>query len=295
MAILSESIYTNRVFVTSKTVIINILLILLISKCVTKANFFKINVKKKSMSFIKTFKKKYFSIVLFYLLVNTCYGSNLNIKEKIETKNESLEMTAKIIDFSNEINFKHIEFSKLIPNNFTKKINHINIDVNNSSSFLVIPFEDIVTTNRVSFLWKSKGLLNIKDKKHEKSKLGDDAILRIGLITMKKNSNRIISNIFVKPGWLRDVEETLVHKAGSLMYLLPKTKNKYPETWNSPYSTLIKMIPTKTIFSSNDWNKSSITFKKYFEVIGVIIMADGDNTNSKFETQLKSISLDFKY
>ena len=55
------------------------------------------------------------------------------------------------------------------------------------------------------------------------------------------------------------------------------------------------MVPTKTIFFSNDWNKSNITFKKYFEVIGVIVMADGDNTNSKFETQLKSISLDLKY
>ena len=78
-------------------------------------------------------------------------------------------------------------------------------------------------------------------------------------------------------------------------YLLPKIKNKYLESWNNPYSSLIKMVPTKTIFFSNDWNKSNITFKKYFEVIGVIIMADGDNTNSKFETQLKSISLDLKY
>ena len=229
------------------------------------------------------------------MLVNVCYGSNLNLKEKIVYKKESLEKTVKIIDFSNDIKFKHIEFSKLLPNNFTKKINHVNIDVNNSSSFLIIPFEDIVITNKVSFLWKSKGLINIKDKNHEKSKLGDDAMLRIGLLTLKKNPYKFIGNIFGKPGWLRDVEETLVHKAGSLIYLLPKTKNKYPETWNSPYSSLIKMVPTKTIFFSNDWNKSNIIFKKYIEVIGVIIMADGDNTNSKFETQIKSISLDLKY
>ena len=247
------------------------------------------------MCFIKTHKKKYFSIILFYLIVNVCYGSNFNLKEKILYKKEILEKTVKIIDFSNDIKFKHIEFGRLIPNNFTKKINHINIDVNNSSSFLIIPFEEIVTTNKVSFLWKSKGLIKIKDKNHEKSKLGDDAMLRIGLVTLKKNPNKLFDNIFGKPGWLRDVEETLVHKAGSLIYLLPKTKNKYPETWNSPYSSLIKMVPTKTIFFSNDWNKSNITFKKYFEVVGVIVMADGDNTNSNFETQLKSISFDLKY
>ncbi len=247
------------------------------------------------MNFIGIYKIKNFSIIFFYLFVNTCYGYNLNLKEKIITKKKSLEKTVKIIDFSNDINFKHIKFSKLKPNNFTKKINHINIDVNNSSSFLIIPFEDIVTTNKITFLWKSKGLINIKDKKHEKSKLGDDAILRIGLITMKKNSSKLIDNIFGKPGWLRDVEETLAHKAGNLIYLLPKTKNKYPETWNSPYSSLIKMVPTKTIFFSNDWNESNITFKKYFNVIGVIIMADGDNTNSEFESQLKSISLNLKY
>ena len=126
----------------------------------------------------------------------------------------------------------------------------------------MIPFEDIVTTKKVSFLWKSKGLIKIKDKNHEKSKLGDDAILRIGLITMKKNPSKLIGNIFGKPGWLRDVEETLIHNGGNLIYLLPKTKNKYPESWNSPYSSLIKMVPTKTTFFNNDWNKSNIIFKR---------------------------------
>ena len=132
------------------------------------------------------------------MLVNICYGSNLNLKKKNLYKKEILEKTVKIIDFSNDLKFKHIEFSKLLPNNFTKKTNHINIDVNNSSSFLIIPFEDIVITNKVSFFWKSKGLINIKDKNHEKSKLGDDAILRIGLVTLKKNPNKLIDNIFGK-------------------------------------------------------------------------------------------------
>ena len=61
------------------------------------------------MFFIKTHTKKYFSIIiLLYLRVNTCYGSNLNRKEKIVYKKESLEKTVKIIDFSNDIKFKHI-------------------------------------------------------------------------------------------------------------------------------------------------------------------------------------------
>ena len=90
------------------------------------------------MCFTKTHKKKHFSIIFFYLLVNVCNGSNLNLKEKIVYKKENLERKVKIIDFSNDIKFKHIEFSKLLPNNFTKNINHINIDVNNSSSFLIL-------------------------------------------------------------------------------------------------------------------------------------------------------------
>ena len=127
---------------------------------------------------------------------------------------------------------------------------------------MIIPFEDIVITNKVSFLWKSKGSINIKDKNHEKSKSGDDTILRIGLVTLKKNPNKFIDNIFGKPGWLRDVEKTLFYKADNLIYLLPKTKNKYPESWDSPYSSLIKMIPTKTKFFSDDWNNSNITLKR---------------------------------
>jgi len=186
------------------------------------------------------------------LLVNACYGSNSNLKEILEYKKESLEKIVKIIDFSNDIKFKHIKFGKLLPNNFTKKINHINIDVNNSSSFLIVSFEDIVTTNKISFLWKSKGLINIKEKDHEKSKFGDVAILRIGVIIMKKKHNKFMGNIFGKFDWLRNVEETLAHKADNLIYLLPKTKNKYPETWNSPYSSLKKIAPTKTIFFSSN-------------------------------------------
>ena len=168
------------------------------------------------------------------------------------------------------------------------------IDINNSSSFLIIPFEDIVTTNKVSFFWKSEGFLNIKDKDHEKSKSGDDAILRIGLIITKNGNEKFVDTIFGKPGWLTDVEKTLFYKADNLIYLLPKTKNKYPESLVSPYSSLIKMIPTKTKFFSDDWNKSNITLKKYYRVAGLIIMADGDNTSSKFETQIKIIILSLK-
>ena len=54
------------------------------------------------------------------------------------------------------------------------------------------------------------------------------------------------------------------------------------------------MIPTKTKFFSDDWNNSNITLKKNYRVAGLIIMADGDNTNSKFETQIKSIILALK-
>ena len=83
------------------------------------------------MCFIKKYKKKYFSIIFLYLLVNTCFGSNLDLKEKIVYKKDSLEKTVKIIDFSNDIKYKHIVFGKLTPNNFTKKINY-----NMSQSFL---------------------------------------------------------------------------------------------------------------------------------------------------------------
>ena len=246
------------------------------------------------MCLIKTYKKKYFTAILFYFFVNACNGSNLIFKEKIVYNKESLENTVKIIEFSDDVKFKHIRFSNIIPNIFTKKINHISIDVNNSSSFLIIPFEDIVTTNKVSFFWKSEGFLNIKDKDHEKTKSGDDAILRIGLIITKNENKKFVDTIFGKPGWLRDVEKTLFYKADNLIYLLPKTKNKYPESWDSPYSSLIKMIPTKTKFFSDDWNNSNITLKKNYRVAGLIIMADGDNTNSKFETQIKSIILALK-
>ena len=72
------------------------------------------------MGLIKTYKKKYFTVILFYFFVNTCYGSNLIFKEKLVYNKESLENTVKIIEFSDDVKFKHIKFSNIIPNIFTK-------------------------------------------------------------------------------------------------------------------------------------------------------------------------------
>ena len=63
----------------------------------------------------------YFTAILFYFFVNACYGSNLIFKEKIVYNKESLENTVKIIEFSDDVKFKHIKFSNIIPNIFTKK------------------------------------------------------------------------------------------------------------------------------------------------------------------------------
>jgi len=185
-------------------------------------------------------------------------------------------------------NTTHITCKRITPNNYFFKEDILKIQVNNSASFLLLPFEDTKIITSVSFRWKKTGVLNIKDSDQEETRRGDDAYLRMGLALRGKNT---ITNPLA-PKWAKQVKEVLHHASSKMIYLTPGSKHKVGEHWKSPYSNDVDIIAVSSEMKTDGWNYSEYKFEDSQSVVGLWIMADGDNTQSTFTTMLKSLTLE---
>jgi len=197
-----------------------------------------------------------------------------------------LKSLAETIVFD-EGDITHIKFKKIPPNKFEINNNLINIAVNNSSSFLLIPFKEIKLVKEVTFKWKKNGFLNIKNAKQEETRSGDDAYLRIGLMIEGKN---LLPNPLA-PRWVKKVKEILNYSSNRAIYLSPNTMHNAGEYWKSPYSNKVDIIAVASVKITHGWKLSKHTFDSSQAVVGLWIMADGDNTQSTFTTTIKTLTL----
>jgi hypothetical protein len=101
-------------------------------------------------------------------------------------------------------NFEHIQFKRIKANRYTFQ-QQLQIDVDNSASILMLPFETVKQLNKVSFEWHSEGGPLTKDSQHELKRSGDDAVFKLGLL-LKSDSESI--NPFI-PLWLKQVRKLL--------------------------------------------------------------------------------------
>jgi hypothetical protein len=205
-------------------------------------------------------------------------------------------LTTPTILFAEEINpatslldksITHISFKRITPNYVFAQDNVLNIQVNNSSSFLLLPFKDVRNINKVSFQWRKMGVININDAQQEETRQGDDAYLRVGMILEGKAS---LPNP-LSPKWVKKVRETLHHSSDKMIYLVPGSKHENGQRWKSPYSKDVEIIAVGSKTKKYGWNLSEHTFDETLSVVGLWIMADGDNTQSAFTTKLKTIIL----
>jgi len=185
-------------------------------------------------------------------------------------------------------NTTHITFKKIKPGNYFFKEGALKIQVNNSASFLLLPFENTKQITKVSFQWKKKGTLNTRNSEHEETRQGDDAYLRVGLALKGKNT---IANPLA-PKWAKQVRQVLHHASNKMIYLTPGSKHKVGEHWKSPYSDDVDIIAISSEIKTDGWNYSEHIFNESQSVVGLWIMADGDNTQSTFTSMLKSLTLE---
>jgi len=182
----------------------------------------------------------------------------------------------------------HIVFDKKSANTFNTLPNSLNVAVDNSASFLLLPFEQVKAVRSVAFQWKKHGKLKIIDAAHEQTKSGDDAYLRIGLLI--KGQPELFNPL--TPTWLNKVKAVLHHASNKMIFLVPGSHNQHGAQWKSPYNTNVDIIAITSEQLNTGWSHSKHVFKKPLQIVGLWIMADGDNTQSTFVSQLRELVLE---
>jgi hypothetical protein len=186
-------------------------------------------------------------------------------------------------------NFEHIHFKRIKPNQVRFNDDAIHFDVNKSASFLLLAFDDIRSIRTVSFQWNADGMLNKNSIEHENSRKGDDAWLRVGLI-IEGPPDPVPEPLL--PRWMKQVRQTLKYQSGRMVYLIPDALHTPGDTWKSPFSSDIDMISVDSRDIDGVWKQASYTFTNPQQVVGLWIMADGDNTDSVFKSRLRKLALE---
>ena len=183
--------------------------------------------------------------------------------------------------------FEHIQFKRIAPSKYTFNKGVLKADVDGSSSLLMLPFDRVQKIKQVSFEWRSVGIPEVKDAEQEATKKGDDSVIKVGLL-LKADEDSF--NPFV-PKWLKRVNELLSFSSENMVYLVADSKHEAGDGWVNPYNKRVSMVPVSSIQSDNDWQKVNHQLEEPLDVVGIWIMADGDNTDSKFTSYLTNIVL----
>ncbi len=218
---------------------------------------------------------------------NHCYISVLLAVIILLHANTLLAATAVEVISLQADNFEHIQFKRIKANRYTFQ-QQLQIDVDNSASILMLPFETVKQLNKVSFEWRSEGGPLTKDSQHELKRNGDDAVFKLGLL-LKADSESI--NPFVPP-WLKQVRKLLKFPSEEMIYLVADAKHAPGERWTSPYNRRVTMISVESRGDGSGWQQSSYQFEQSLDVVALWLMADGDNTHATFTVSIKNIVLE---
>jgi hypothetical protein len=220
------------------------------------------------------------SFILFVQLVFIVYANTL-----------SAETVTEIISLQEE-NFKHIKFSRIKPNHHVFHDQQLQINVDDSASFLMQAFSHVRQVNHVSFEWRSDGIPQTKNVEHEAQRRGDDAVFKLGLLL--KTNDSLLLNPFLPP-WMKRVETLLNFPSENMIYLVVDAKHSVGERWANPYNKRATMlsIASTNVSTENkrDWKQASYRFDIPVSVVALWLMSDGDNTHSNFTVHIKNIRI----
>jgi len=175
--------------------------------------------------------------------------------------------------------FRHVTFEGRAPTIYKETDGAIVATVASSASFLLQAFPAPRTVTKVRVVWQAEGRPRVRDAAHEASKDGDDAVLRVGLLL--RGEAPLIP--FFAPAWIKAVRDTLKHPTGEMLYLVLDARHKAGETWESPYASDIRNMSIAG---------SDVVLAKPLQVVGLWLMADGDDTKSSFTVTVKELNVE---
>ena len=180
--------------------------------------------------------------------------------------------------------YRAVTFKDIAPTVYELSGDSLLMNVKSSASALVHAYKDPRKIWRMHFAWKLEGIVKTNDQKHEQSKKGDDLPLRLGLIV----SGAAPTVPFFAPAWIKAVADTLHHPSNRMVYFAAGAKTPPGQKWDSPYASSLENRSVSGTKDSDGWEVIDASFET-FDVVGLWIMADGDNTDSVFVTKLKGL------
>jgi hypothetical protein len=203
----------------------------------------------------------------------------------LQTASADTQVSA--IDLQPDV-FEHIQFSKIRANDYTFDDGQLVIEVDDSASFLMLPFDTVKHVSEVRFRWQSHGKLHTRDAHHEKLREGDDALCKLGLL-LKTEAGW--PNPFT-PKWLKRVSKLLNFTSEKMINQVAGAKHAAGEHSVGPYNKRVTMISVNSVADRAGWQQASYHFEQPVAVVALWIMADGDDTPSSFTTRIRDIEIE---
>lgn len=185
-------------------------------------------------------------------------------------------------------NFQPIIFDDIPQTNYQFKDGQLTAKVRSSSSVLMMPFDKIKPVKEISLKWKlNQGDLKITSLATHKEKKGDDSLFRVGLLI----HGDAPSIPFFAPAWIKKSSKILKLPSETLTYFFVSPLAKGGETWESPYSSSINNIAGRSTKQDGGWYETKHQFAKAQKLVGIWLLADGDNSKSDFEIAVRDLKL----
>ena len=78
-----------------------------------------------------------------------------------------------------------------------------------------------------------------------------------------------------------------------MVFLLPGARNAPGKRWKNPFSKKVEMISIPSKDFESGWKNSEFQFESPQQTVGLMIMADGDNTESSFTSEIQNLMIEF--
>jgi hypothetical protein len=163
----------------------------------------------------------------------------------------------------------------------------IKMRVEKSAAFLLMPFDRPRATRELRFQWKADGAIGVKDAATQRTKAGDDTLLRVGLVV----AGEAPALPFMAPEWAKLVREQLRFSAGTMRFAVVGSPVPAGEAWKSPWTDDITLYAAEDEALAHGWHQARAVLPATVSAVGLWIMADGDDTGSSFTTWLRRLTL----
>ena len=189
--------------------------------------------------------------------------------------------------------FRSISFDNIAKTQYRFAGDVLQAKVKRSASALILPFDQAQQVERIAFEWKHQaGEIRWQTPQQQKEKEGDDAYWRIGLILEGKAP--MIP--FFAPAWIKQVLSIVKLESNRMLYLIVGSPLAAQTQWPSPYSDSISnlALASEDASAKEPWRSAVWQASEALSVVGLWLMADGDNTGSSFQTALRNLRMDVK-